>query len=64
MLLGRHKIWSLTAPLPELILTQYMVSMQAIGNSSRNKIKDLTSPLKGRRAIDDKITVSNPLKIN
>jgi hypothetical protein len=54
----------LTAPLPEFILTQYMVSMQAIGNSSRNKIKDLTSPLKGRRATDDKITVSNPLKIN
>jgi hypothetical protein len=54
----------LTAPLPEFILTQYMVSMQAIGNSSRNKIKDLASPLKGRRATDDKITVSNPLKIN
>ena len=53
-----------SAPLPEFLLTQNMVSMHTIKNSSRSKILDLTSPIKGRRAIDDKVNVSNHKKFN
>ena len=53
-----------SAPLPEFLLTQNMVSMHTIKNSSRNKILDLTSPIKGKRAIDDKVNVSNHKKLN